>query len=486
MKRPLLVLTTVCFLALTGCSKDDPIAPSEPQAEEEPAQEPQEPEEPESPVYFTFTARNEEVPESVNKNRWVVVHDSEGVFLDYKKIEPGATVVFESEETVSDKISVTLFDTYQHETFPQSSQLQTFMAVDKGKVWAEADYRTVAETGSFTFDATNVPDWASVILTSRESSGAFFTSDFYGYQYPDVEAGNLHLDNVAVGEEIEEDFIFSVLDKQGKSGYLQVPGVQDGDSVIVDASQLSDFDQVLSVDLPAYKTINFSVVGMAEESGKLKSQLLQLYFGSSASDVNLETVELGYLNTFENYGTSFSISNENSSYGYYIVGSPLSTFTVPASIAFEVINDSSTDFSYTTDAAITYQSVSWQAAEPFVEGNNGSEHTSWYVLSPAQGFEELLSLPEALIEESGIYLEDFKYNGTTLYTKSDAYAEVMDSRFSGTPNTKIIFTETENFSFRPAIDVTGKQGKNKARAATQDLNQNSWRTLDGRFGLPRF
>ncbi|MGB7393752.1 MAG: hypothetical protein WA913_05105, partial [Pricia sp.] len=221
MKRSLLCLVSICVISFTGCGKDDAVESAQGR-EENPMPEGENPDKPEGPedlVYFTFTARNEQENSALTRNTWITVHDSNGELLGYKKAEPGATLVFESEEEpVTDQITVSLVTTSQSDSeSAKIGDVNTYREIDRGTVWAQRDYGIEKETSKdFTFEATNVPEW-SMFSVSSQDSFTLQLSDSYSFEHPDVQEGNLLLNEVHLNQ--DEDFIFSLINTQGTAKY---------------------------------------------------------------------------------------------------------------------------------------------------------------------------------------------------------------------------------------------------------------------------
>ena len=458
MKRPLLLLASICFISLTGCSKDDPIV-SDQTGTEEPTTNPMEPEEPESPVYFTFTARAANENFSSNEKLWVVLHDSDGEFLDYKIADPGVELTFESvDEPVTDKVTVTLLRKRTFNDDQISTSVYSYADVKTGSIWAEPSYKISSPAiGNFDFYANNVPEWHSFIVTSADSYGIEGNSDSYSFQYPEVQPGNLRADDIQIYE--ENDFFFLLSDRQLKSKYMRLPDVQPGDSVVVDASQLLDFDKITTIDLPQHNAVNFGVTAFSNNNGV--TQRVRLTPPTFGFDITLQEVELGYLNDFEQYSSYISIDIDDvNGYYYSKMGSPIDNITFPTTPTFNVTNNMSTDFRFTTNAAYVYQSTIFVANAPVAEGDNFSKNgTFWLHTATPESFSSLVTLPENLLTESGIYVDDFEYKGISIRTKSKAYDELLSSQFGVSLSEEFVPTETEFFSFSPENEQSAKGAK---------------------------
>src|SRR3989337_3496154 len=89
-------LHRILFLSLAfflGCSDED----------ESPQPEP----EPELVTVFSLSV---DADYAFKKDNWIMVHDKNGILLDYQQVETGGVVKFETSEAVPDqKIGITIF-----------------------------------------------------------------------------------------------------------------------------------------------------------------------------------------------------------------------------------------------------------------------------------------------------------------------------------------------------------------------------------------
>lgn len=450
MKRPLLLLASICFLSLTGCSKDDPVV-TDSISTEDPTTNP---EEPESPIYFTFTARTLQADSNSEEKTWVVLHNSDGELLDYKKAEPGVKLIFESvDEPITDGITVTVIEKSVWNGDDIDSRVNSYMDIEKGAVWTQKPYNLEEPSGYFYFSAENVPDWKSFSVSSSDSFGAFGNSDYYyGFNNTDTEELFIREDGVRIFA--EDDFIFLLTNTQGQTKYSMLPNVKDGDSISVDASKLLDFDKITKINVPQHSYLNFGVDALSFENGIQKSLNLGPRF--FRSETPLETLELGYLNDFKDYRSYVSIRTGNIGYSYSKTGSSIDAFEFPAAPSFDLMSASLTDFRFATSASYMYQASSFYANEPKEEGDRSRNSTYWSVLSKPDSFKALVTLPEELLTESNVYFEDVKYGSTTIYTKSTTYEEAVDSQFSVSLPQGIVPLERESFSFSPAEEESAK------------------------------
>ena len=454
MKRSLLFLMAFGVLFLTGCSKDDEVPINDQSTDEKPLPDQEKPEEPESLVYFRFIDKGI-YSDGVNLKRWVALHNSDGEFLDYAEILPGEELVFESEgEPLAEEITVTIIGRFTFGDGAKSSFVDTYVNVDTGSSWSIETYDSPVKTGEFTFSMTNLPEWNSYVIDSGDS---WERTGGSRYQEPDVEPGALRADRVEI--RAEEDFVFALSDNQGKIKYMDVPGVSAGDSITVDASNLIDFDSTVTIDFPESYNFGVDVAARYMKNGLLND--LDISPTSFGLDETITSLEMGYLNRFDTYESSIYYSTDNFRYNYSKIGTPITGFEFPSAPSFDLTDDSPENFAFTTDATFKYQSVQFVAEEPPGDGGFGfsRNRTFWSVYSPAGGHHTWVTLPDELLTESDIYINDIRYQGTTLSIKSLDYKAYLEQRFlEGRPN-EINRGETEYFAFFSPSENTAKRAR---------------------------
>ncbi|MDC6362000.1 MULTISPECIES: hypothetical protein [Flavobacteriaceae] len=427
------VLFALCTLFFS-CSKDEANVQS-PDLEENETQNPPETPAPEpvvdKEVYFeAFIGKNLNTEDSDN---WLLVHDEEGVLLDYKPFEENDNLIFEMDsDKVPDKFTVTHFFVFTL-TGNAAFNLTTYTEVNKGSKWIVGNlnsepytYVEPEVTGNFdiTIAGDFVPPSMRVISNSEgngEGNGAFsITTDSFTGDWLYKKNAELFVEN---------DYYITLMSGSGETSYYLLTDVQNGDVYNLEYDSFSEFDSHMNMVSPLTSKIYFSLRGYTQTPTSIASPGYDFYKinGLVSGNGIYHDFNVGYFgNKFEAYSFYLNAILEDYSYTHYYLGTELpNELIVPERPSFTIDNPDIQDFKFSTDIAYNRKVNSWAS-------DQAQRPTYWYVYSSSASSVAIGALPEELMTMyPEMDISELSYQSSLLFIDSKTHSEYMDAVFSG-------------------------------------------------------
>lgn len=372
-----LIIYSLIFI-FTGCSKEE----TEETAEIEEIAEIEETAEIEE-LYFTLNTND---IKDLKGEDWIVIHNSDGVLLDYVAFEKNEILEFKEFNTLlTDKITVTYFS-YLAEADSFYHKIKTYTEIDKGSIWRLIpDKQTLTSVGKFDL-SVNHPSSIKQITCSNGSST--YTNYINGATGTNFQ--NIYL----VGN--ENDIFTSILDINDGWKYKVLENVTDGDNLFLNYSEFQDFDTYLNIDLPknVNGNIGYSTRTNTESLNNKNYTLIRGY--SSNNDYYPETLKLGYLNRFDKYKTEIYFYTDKYFYSYKKNGDVPSEIIIPIEPSISIDDSSIFNFKMTTNVNYNYKYSLWS----FFSGTTNPPYNraTWKIFSPKNGSSIISDLPNEITQ----------------------------------------------------------------------------------------
>lgn len=414
MKKYIIFLL-IFNLFLVSCSKEENIP--DPQ-NEQPDQQPTDPDpdgesEPPTPVtYFTFRDNNP-FREDIN-GLYILIHDDQGTLLDYKAYENEVTLNFESTETISEKLSVTVIKRNVDNLGNTTYELTTTQAVQNGSEWilepsGFSDYPTPGNTGNF-FTAT--------INGVPRVNGFWRTNTIFelgGGASSTTYAGGITDMTIDLGlYEEYSDYYITILDGTNQLKYLRHS--YDGTNIVVDYEELEDPVAQYEVNLPENHSFYWlEVAGFPEDIPyhDYYGGLLQRSITGLNPDVPTQPLVFGYPSGFERFRTVLSTRWDNKAYLRIQYGPALNGLNIP-NPSFIIDNPLRNRFLFNTDVPYETARNTWR----FDAGdmNDGTYiGTIWHTDVPSASPNIVGDLPQEILDAlPELEIEELEYSHTTL------------------------------------------------------------------------
>lgn len=352
------VLIIFTFLIL-NCSKSEVPNP-DPTAEEkpEPNPKPEEPNVPEDEVYFSYYSDPNDTYSQWNDN-WIILHDQGGELLDYRQFAIGDSLEFkESVEMLLSvqTLSVTILNHKLGEAGGHHHTLSTTTGINKGSVWGwtvsnDTTIPVPHPSGNniqIGITVNNVPNvhWFDVSsLPQNHLAGHPF------YQETDV----LQVGGVRLYEGIK--YILSLRDGNDEIKYQFLELPDPVSNLVLDYSDFLEYDQVIEVLLPEYKSY-VARVSAADNSLNYSSRML--ISDESSGNLPLSIAKLGYINDFDIFLTNLVLHYDDQIiYNRYKIGEALTSINVPEDPQLKAEGSTIYDYSFTTNQNYYRNSSYW-------------------------------------------------------------------------------------------------------------------------------
>lgn len=442
-RLPILILALSTFF-LISCGKDDPITP--PIDQEDPKEDPKE-EEPQTETYFTLNV-DANYNDAILNSGYIIAHDSNGELLDFKQYIPGNQLSFEGEKgaIVTDKITITQFT---HNDFGGDQDfyvIRTFPSIDKGTTWNFIKgVSTFNPNGKFDVRLNDVPDWKYYKLSNRNGYGERGSS-FYKYfnnpedAEPFIAIEKTHRFN-------ENDFILSVIDENSDLKYVDIPDVEQNDSIILSNADLISFDSYLDVNLPEYDEFFHSVQGYEngqdfDNDGLVLNESTDYTFTET-----VDNMQLGYLSRFSRFRTFVNYKKELYQYNFKQYGAKPNEVIIPSEGSLSIIDSTITNFKYETTLNFVRETSIWSHRRDFLDPDFSS--TSWIVYAPNSNDIIVYSIPEEITQQYPNHdIDLLKHESTELFLQSDSYDAFLKRRLQETKIGSEYIEETMQFGKR--------------------------------------
>jgi len=422
-------------LLFINCAKDDTLT-LDSDSRKEPRPEEIKPElgevnEPDIQVYFTYSSYPRDA------DNWIIIHDSEGQLVDYKKIEDGGPVEFSAiKDSIPEKISITEFFYSIDGVNNAFHSLMTYTDINPGSVWNNFHNPPQGNLiGKFSLGIENVPGLKSNILSTPRGPLSAVDLQING----DFNNLTLNLNDIPLYE--NEDYLLSIYDNSDDHKYIFLTEPKDGLDSIIDYSQFLDYDTYLEIDLPANDFVLLHTYGYADDDPNYfwvgQTFSFNLDFSSPS------TIKAGYLENYKRYRTEFSFRNDGYSYSYTKNGTKIENITIPPQPSFALNDDSVYNLSFTSD--IIFKTKNTRHFYSFTDTEGINSQTTWSIYSCENSEHRVGELPEeVLLGYPAISLENLELQSVNLSAQGFTHQELFDQMT--TNERKGDFT-TEDFVF---------------------------------------
>ncbi len=405
----------ISIILIAACSKDSTVEEPNGNLEnptEEPSQISRE-------IYFTYNSNPPTNPQEGLEN-WVVVHNSRGEILNYRKYEIGDDFSFESQtDSITPKISVT-YITINKNSEVEDYQISTTTDLEKGFIQninlnSPNTVTTPPLEGRFDLTIKNIP-----FEEGPSFNNVKISSEIGRLGLPTISRGysnglwDITFTDIPKYEGFEEYFI-SIVDKNNNLKFYPTYNTGVEDFEVDYQTQFILPDEEISFTLPPHESFTLDVAGFKE--GQEFSEYLQ---GMVLSDVlsvmdnyiSTDPLRVGYSNNFPKFRTRFSI--KFSDYSYYIrkYGAPLEAIDIPKKPNFLVLDSSIQNFNYEVDLNFDSALHSWNYSEN--KSPNSRIFARWSIKNPKNNKSIVGLIPIKIQEEyPNLDLEKLEYNSTT-------------------------------------------------------------------------
>tara|TARA_R110002167_G_scaffold35569_8_gene113554 strand:- start:4002 stop:5306 length:1305 start_codon:yes stop_codon:yes gene_type:complete len=393
----------IFLVIFNSCSKGEtPII--EPSTVENPQPQPEVPNEPAEEIYFTYSA-----PAGDGDN-WIVIHDTNGVLVDYKKVENGGPIKFMAlNEAIPEKMSVTELFYSKDAGNNQYHTLVTYTDIAPGSVWdrlIKAPQSTAV--GTFSVHIENIPGIQSNTISTTNGAINAAASNTVGNNANAI----LNLLDIPLYE--SDEYIISIYDFAGGHKYLKLSPPMDTDDITVDYSDLLLYNSILEVNLPAYDFALLFTYGYLEADPNFywSGQAFSNHLDFNSSGLFMA----GYLDNYSKYRTDFSITQGDFTYGFTTAGDRLQDITIPAKPSFTLENATIYDMKYTSE--LTPITKNTRHSYNTFDAQGAAIRTQWEVLSSGSEPHKVGHLPEEIVAlYPDINLENITLDVVNLVTK---------------------------------------------------------------------
>ncbi|WP_437395933.1 hypothetical protein [Flagellimonas lutimaris] len=445
MKNLFPMLLGILFICY-GCSKDESQPPNpNPTEGEEPTTENPEEQEPEMVTYFTFEA----LTNTGDTDDWVIIHDENGVLLDFKSFEFGDNFEFQvlKEEPHPDNFTITLFN---YKNSVEGEMLHTFKSYPN--ISAESHWKYTSNAGANNDSARDSSTGSFNITIKNVSPKYRWISDRNGILVatggPDLPGftGNYTHENIPIYD--NPDFFFTIYDSSNNLKYYSIENVSDGDDITLDYSDFKSFDSYLEVELPnttsTYKLSSISAVFEDDQSMNLSGGKFTSYFFADAEPPS--PLKLGYLDTYSKYLSIISYNSDEFLYAYTKFGDRPDEIIIPENKSITILNESIYNYQFETNLDFQMKDVLWEVTEG--ERYVDLVQTTWNIFSAPSFSGTIGEIPTEIQEAySNLKIEDLNLTSTSLHLDFINYTDLIQVEFI-TPELKTYYKPHEYFKFK--------------------------------------
>ncbi len=446
--RHLLPLLFTAFFVLISCSEDS--SPEEEGMETEEQTETEDQNETEegneevsdnAEVYFTLSVDTDYF--SGQSTGWIVVHDLNGMVLDYTAIENGSSVSFEKPaDEIEDVLSIT-FVTISTSNGNTYNTISTLTDIATGSNWklqkSQSDPTNSRGDviGNYTLNVNGLISPAAINLSNP--GGSVLSGGASGRTVNGLTNYTFH--DLTIFD--KNRYLLSVYDAFGNGSYRFLNDITAGSNVTVDRTQLLPFDSTLSVNIPPDGEYFAYVSGFENDEvfNPNTAYILCMIFPFDNDKLNSSVLNLGYLDTFTSHFTRFSYENEDFYYSYEQFGEKPAAITIPQGsfeVAVEVANASLSNFQFTSTLDNRYlrKSSNWITTSGTF--NTDFVQTLWSIGAGTASYPTIGALPEEILQaHPGIDIENLNYESTVFQLGNTSYQDYIDGRFIN-PNSEML------------------------------------------------
>lgn len=344
-------------------------------------------------------------------DNWVMVHDDDGRLLAFKPFESNTTFELETDQVVSDKITVTTVIHYLLEGIHRYS-LYSYAKVTKGKTF---------HFKSYLGDPPTVTGMLKVTVSDVVAYDQFTLSSRLGFSGSASWAGNTKILDLQTSTYTGIGKYILTVSNGPEMKYKVFDNVKPSDSYNLSYNDMLPFDHAALFNFPTCSEISMYVYG--SETGV--SAIPNNYTIQSLYSIDpRSSLQVGYLNSLTNYVTGIYLRYPDYSLDYTIVGSfpNANNITWPLKTDFQITASSINDYSIVAKQPYIWRIGAWQ----FVDATNS---VYWQVISPtdAQAFDEMPA--EIIAQHSALSLSNMTYLQSTIYTQNIPYDDNVNNAF---------------------------------------------------------
>lgn len=421
------IMKKLLFLALlaiiVSCSKDDePVINSDTNNETDPVND--------SITYFTLKVNEFYIGEVVNSG-YLILNDNEGNILAHTQIENNKEYVFKAKKgEEKESFTVSRF-MYRNRKSSQVNFLSSFFNIKKGTTWNFEGSDTSGgvitnpnDLKSFSLKIQNIEGYNKVSISSNNGGGSYSGSGTNNSMDYNVSFRNNY-----------NKFLITVHFELEKSKYILIDNVQDQQEVIVDGSELKEFDSYIPINLPNDGNAYFK---------DLRANLTpeEKFETTLFTKIESEAVaNFGVFDNFYDFNISIYTSNtaENYSYNYTRESPTLEAVTIPPySTDFKLISSSKNAFEFTASQKYSTKRSTWSyQISDFVEKK--FRYDTWSFRSNELAYQTIPKLPQEFLELYPHFkAENLKYEETN-FSKGYIHGGFFtDENSSENSNMKVI------------------------------------------------
>ena len=408
IKRSVLVFTVL--FAFISCSKKDDGSIIDPIAE------------------GVLTINIKESYKTDKTDNWLLIHDENGKLVDHKAFETGEKIIFKSPLLLDNKTTLTIASftkSPQYTYYKLRSLLLTNISEEINlETPPELPSRDLTETGNYKLNLTDLPWGASYEITNS------ITFPFSPTTFTDQNSLTLKL-NPRTYKNADDCFIYAA-DNNVNPRYKLLTGIKPGDDLTVSYKNMAEFDKNIVVNFPEtnLEDIYYMVVRVGDSEMPTVSNYFMAYKALNFGNVQpnrKSKITLGYLNSFSNYVTSFSIKIGSQTYYYSKDGTAPTKVELPLKSKFELVDKSFKNFKFSTTSSYTYRSSSFT----YFDANNHL-NTDWTISAPSGSLPKITDLPtefKTLYPE--ISIDNLVHQGSIITIDGANYNDAKNSLFSG-------------------------------------------------------
>lgn len=448
MKNLFPLLLGILFICY-GCSKDESQPPNpNPTEGEGPTTENPDEQEPEMVTYFTFEA----LTNTGETDDWIIIHDENGVLVDFRPFEFGDIFEFQvsEEEPQPDNFTITLFNYKNSVEGEMLHTIKSYPNISAESNWrhtpnakANNDVQRGSTIGSVSI---TVNDAISPKYQFFSDRGGFIQSD-YG---PDFEGVTQNIFNENISIYQEEMLFYSFYDSNNDVKYYSIENISDGEEIILNYSDFQSYDSYLEVNLPQDGASHnlLAVVNVFEENQNISvSNGIHFYFIIDIVDSGYtDPLKLGYLDAYSKYHSVLSLNNDSYAYSLVKFGDKPNEISIPNDATINVLDESISNYQFETNLDFQIQDVSWEVTEG--ERYVDLIQTNWNIISAPGNSGTFGEIPEEIqATYPNLKIEDLNLTATTLHLDFITYPDLLQVEFIN-PELKTYYKSHEYYRFK--------------------------------------
>ncbi|NVN16939.1 hypothetical protein GUA46_01190 [Muricauda sp. HICW] len=442
----LMGILVICY----GCSKNESQPPNpNPTGEdeqEEPTTENPEEQEPEMVTYFTFEA----LTNTGDTDDWIIIHDENGVLVDFKPFEFGDIFEFQvpEEQPQPDNLTITFFKYKNSVDGEMMHNIESYPNIATKSHWqytsdpsATNELPRESSTGSFNITVENVVSPKYRWISDRQ--GILVATS--GPDLPGFIDNYTH-ENIPIYD--NPDFFFTIYDSNNDLKYYSIENVNDGDDITVDYSDFKSFDSYLEIVMPdnpsTYQLSSISAFFDEEQSIDLSGGKFTSYF--FAETETPKPLKLGYLDSFSKYLSIISFNSDDFLYAYSKFGEKPDEIIIPDNKSITVLDGSISNYQFETNLGFQMKDILWEVKEGEIYVD--LIQTTWNVFSAPDFSGTIGEIPEEIQSSyPNLRIDDLILTSTTLHLDFITYPDLLQVEFIN-PELKIYYKSHEYFRFK--------------------------------------